>query len=100
MTLTLSKFLSETSETITLTYSSKWSDEDIPTMAQNFLENIAESKIVESTLGADRAYFRFDWKDYPFILHYEIYSQSCWIEAEGLIESFIVEAFYQIIPTT
>jgi hypothetical protein len=38
--------------------------------------------IQDKIIGADRENIRFSWKDCYFVLNFDYYSQSCWIEGQ------------------
>lgn len=38
--------------------------------------------IQEKIIGADRENIRFTWDNYYFVLNFDYYSQSCWIEGQ------------------
>jgi hypothetical protein len=44
--------------------------------------NLTEVTITENTQGADRSNIRFNYKTGRFLLNFECYSQSCWVEPE------------------
>tara|TARA_B110000467_G_scaffold160960_1_gene181182 strand:+ start:173 stop:505 length:333 start_codon:yes stop_codon:yes gene_type:complete len=64
-------------------YEDIWYQEDIAAIQQSLLSMVKEAKVVEKIFGADRENIRFIWKNqYHFVLNFDCYSQSCWLEAE------------------
>jgi len=56
--------------------------DDFPLWGRIFLNDGIE--ILEFNEGADRHQIRFNWQNYNFNLNFEHYSESIWINAEGL----------------
>ncbi len=81
---------------IAIQFDQAWFEEHISFLIKLILDNIADAQIVERILGADREYVRFNWLNNQFILHFESYSQSSWIEDESLDNIKIIELFHQI----
>lgn len=59
-----------------------WFFEDIKTMTEYLFSLIDDIKTTEVMTGADRKSVRFMWRKAHCIIHFECYSQSCWIEAQ------------------
>ena len=68
--------------TINIVFDSDWYLEDISRLSEQIYANIPDSRAIETVTGADREYFRFEWQQQIYILQFECYGQSCWIEAE------------------
>jgi hypothetical protein len=69
---------------IGISFDTFWYQEDIDVLQQYILRIIGKTKLVENILGADRVNIRFVWKnDYNFVLNFDCYSQSCWLESEN-----------------
>ncbi|MBU2895009.1 DUF3630 family protein [Colwellia sp. D2M02] len=61
-------------------YQKQWFQEDIETLSTDVFSKLAEFTIIEKIQGADRENIRFSWEKRHFILNFDCYSQSCWIE--------------------
>ncbi|WP_440876928.1 DUF3630 family protein [Thalassotalea sp. PLHSN55] len=70
------------SGSINIAFSSGWFLEQTPELAKLVWDKLPTSRVVESVNGADREYFRFEWQAQMFILQFESYGQSSWIESE------------------
>jgi hypothetical protein len=69
-------------QSLVLKYNKLWDQDDVEAMAQAFFNQLADARIIETILGADRVCYRFDYLSQYFILQYETYTSSCWIESE------------------
>jgi len=68
---------------ITVLFNQHWFQEDITKLRQLLLNNVSNLCIKEIIIGADLENFRFHWLDNEFILNFDYYSQSCWIETQA-----------------
>jgi len=59
----------------------QWQDEEISGMVNWFFSRCTQCLSREHILGADRVSERFDWQSGEYVLNFESYSQSVWIEA-------------------
>ena len=76
------------SQHVGISFDDIWYQEDIDVIQQSLLTIVKETKVVEKILGADRENIRFIWKNqYHFVLNFDCYSQSCWLEAEDDLSS-------------
>ena len=75
------KSIEHVNNQIIIVFANEWFQDDIQLLSQSVLSKIAEYQIREHILGADREYFRFAWQSNEFLLNFEYYSQSCWIDA-------------------
>jgi len=66
---------------IVITFINEWFQDDIHSLSQAILSSITEHQIKEHILGADRENIRFACQSNEFLLNFEYYSQSCWIDA-------------------
>ena len=83
--------------TILINFSQGWDQDDSELLSKLVLATIKNAKLVEQTQGADRHYFRFMFDNNYFLLHFEHYSYSCWIEAEDAVSALhIVDLYKQI----
>lgn len=61
-----------------------WYQEDIDIIQKNIFSFLVNTNVLENIIGADRQNIRFSWQtQYNFILNFDCYSQSCWLEAEN-----------------
>jgi len=67
-----------------ITFTDDWYQEDISLLNQHILCFLKGHHIIETTLGADRQYCRFEWQDQYFVIHFEYYCQACWVENETI----------------
>ncbi|MBD57409.1 DUF3630 family protein [uncultured Pseudoalteromonas sp.] len=73
-------------------------DEDFELWATLFLHTPA-IKIADFDAGADRYQLRFHFTDHSFNLNFEHYSESIWINAEGVEATEILRELYQYLVT-
>ena len=71
-------------------------DEDFELWATLFLHTPA-IKIADFDAGADRHQLRFHFTDHSFNLNFEHYSESIWINAEGIEASAVLPQLYQYL---
>lgn len=67
---------------ITVIFKQSWFQEDINTLHQLLLGNISDLSTKEVIIGADLEHIRFQWQGTEFTLHFEYYSQSCWLDTQ------------------
>ncbi|WP_070795854.1 DUF3630 family protein [Thalassotalea crassostreae] len=65
-----------------ITFTPYWDQDDIEKLAQTILSKIADHQLLETVIGADRQYYRLRLNEDYLVLHFESYSNSCWLEAE------------------
>lgn len=65
-----------------ISFNKDWYQEDINNLAEFIFTKLKHCQITEEILGADMKYYRFEYNEHQFILHFECNSQSCWIEKE------------------
>lgn len=56
--------------------------------------------ILETSEGADRHQIRFCWKSFNFNLNFEHYSESLWINAEGIEAETQLEQLQKILQSS
>lgn len=76
---------------ILISFTKEWDQDDIKELADLVFSKIAEQRIIEHIKGADREYTRFNFADDYLILHFESYSNACWIEAEDQLANKSLE---------
>jgi len=65
-----------------INFNQEWFQENINQLKEYLLEQCSNIKELEVTIGADRAYIRFEYQRDFFTFQFECNSQSAWIEAE------------------
>lgn len=61
-----------------------WHQEDVKSFYESLFSLVENIVIKEVISGADRENIRFLWQQrYDFVLNFDCYSQSCWLEAEN-----------------
>ena len=65
-----------------LVFAKNWYQEDINALTTLILNSFEDHQVIETISGADREYCRFEWQKNYFIINFECYSESCWIEHE------------------
>jgi hypothetical protein len=63
-------------------FQNHWYQENIETLIDLLFLPIMPVTIQEKIIGADRENIRFSWASYHFVLNFDYYSQSCWIEGQ------------------
>jgi hypothetical protein len=76
---------------ILISFTKEWDQDDIKELADLVFSKISEPRIIEHIKGADREYTRFNFADDYLILHFESYSNACWIEAEDQLPNKSLE---------
>lgn len=69
-------------QAITCLFNQYWYYEDIPLLSELVFNQLRHVSTVEHISGADREDIRFCWRDVNYIIYFESYGQSCWIESE------------------
>ena len=64
-----------------------WYQDNISQLIDLLFFPINPVVIQEKIIGADRENIRFSWNDCYFVLNFEYYSQSCWIEGQDSVNS-------------
>lgn len=82
---------------ITFVFNKSWLQEDIATLKQLIVEKIGKLTEVEHVIGADRETVRLAYHQQIFILNFECYSESCWLEAESESDEAGLYKLYQQI---
>ncbi len=66
-----------------LRYNKRFDQDDIEQLAEVIMSKLDNVHLIEDVVGMDRVMYRLSVGDDVMQLHYEVYSQSCWIEIEG-----------------
>lgn len=69
-------------EHLNVQFKNDWYQEDINDLIDLLFLSIQPIVIQEKIIGADRENIRFSWHDCYFVLNFDYYSQSCWIEGQ------------------
>ncbi len=72
---------------ILIAFSQLWEQEDIGQLSALLFAKLDEARIIEKVKGADREYLRFNYQQEYLIMHFESYSNACWIETEDQLAS-------------
>jgi hypothetical protein len=64
-------------------FNNDWYQDNISQLIELLFPPINPIIIQEKIIGADRENIRFSWNDCYFVLNFEYYSQSCWIEGQN-----------------
>ena len=65
-----------------IVFAKNWYQEDINALTTLILNSFEDHQVIETISGADREYCRFEWHKNYFVINFECYSESCWIEHE------------------
>lgn len=76
------KSLTYQDDFLSILFNVEWYQEDISVLQGLILLPLTGHKIQETNIGADREDIRFIWNENYFVLNFDCYSQSCWIEAQ------------------
>lgn len=70
-------------DVIVIGWLNTWYQEDIEDLLSVIVSLSNDIEIVEKLIGADRESIRVIWQQqFYFVLHFDFYSQSCWIDGE------------------
>ncbi|MBU2871210.1 DUF3630 family protein [Colwellia sp. E2M01] len=84
-------------EYLTLIFAHQWYQEDIKLLSELVFSPIQPIVIQEHNVGADREDTRFSWNDNYFLLNFDFYSQSCWIESQDATSTTYLQSLYEVI---
>ncbi len=82
---------------ISVIFEQSWFQEDIETLSQLILVKLPKHIIKEVTFGADRENIRFQWQHAEFMMNFDYYSQSCWINAQDENSLTNIEPLYNFL---
>jgi len=68
-------------------FKKEWYQDNISQLIDLLFLPIKPVIIQEKIIGADRENIRFSWNDCYFVLNFEYYSQSCWIEGQDSVNA-------------
>ena len=69
-------------QVIAITLNQFFEQEDSDAIFDYLASSISETKLLEQSIGADRAAYRFCWQNNYFTLQLDVTSQSIWLEAD------------------
>ncbi len=87
-------------EKITVLFNNYWVQEDVNTLSKLLLNTVSNITIKETIIGADRENIRFHWLDSEFILNFECYSQSCWLELQNSQSTSNIHNFFNLLTVS
>lgn len=85
-----------------ITFKDRWDQDNIASLSELLFQRLSNDSlqhlnIVEHINGADRECIRFRYNNAYFILHFECYSNSCWVEPEDQIDTDMLRVIYQLL---
>ncbi|MDX2319534.1 DUF3630 family protein [Colwelliaceae bacterium BS250] len=72
----------ENNNLLLITFKQMWDQDDISDLSELIFSQFDGARIIEAVTGADRQYYRFNYHNEYLILHFESYSNACWLEPE------------------
>lgn len=82
---------------IDIRFSTDWYQENINDLIELLFDPIMPLNIQESIIGADRVNVRFEWQQHHFVVNFEFYSQSCWIEGQDELSKQYLLTLYEML---
>ena len=67
---------------ISFEFEQSFEQEDIAQLNAKLVTHFPQAQVLETYLGADRVSYRMQVHEQYWVIHYEVYSQSCWLESE------------------
>lgn len=83
-------------EHINIRFQQSFDYEDIDELANQVIGLFTHNKVVEVIPGADRMNYRIYWRENNYVINFEVYSQSCWLEVETSITSEPLALAFQV----
>lgn len=83
-----------------LSFDRYWDQDDIKQLKNHIITSLKTAEIIEVITGADRENTRFIWNKLNFMLNFECYSQSCWIEAEPPVKLDLLLTLQRALKNT
>jgi len=78
------KSISQQEDHLNVIFNIEWYQDDIEGLINLLFLPIIPYTIQEKIIGADRENIRFSWNEGYFVLNFDCYSQSCWIEGQDI----------------
>jgi hypothetical protein len=91
------KLIENNHEYLNVIFIANWYQEDVNNLVELLFEPIMPLNIQESIIGADRVNTRFDWHQHHFVVNFEFYSQSCWIEGQDELSKQYLLTLYEML---
>ena len=88
------KSIEKKEDYLSITFTKAWNQEEISKLVALILRPTMPAKIVEKNMGADREDIRFMWDDHFFVLNFDCYSQSSWVEGHDHNAENYLEVLY------
>lgn len=82
---------------INIVFQQDFDYDDVDTLAECVMSKFTDYKVIEVIPGADRMNYRIYWANNNFVLNFEVYSQSCWLEVESGIAPEALTTAYQAL---
>jgi hypothetical protein len=86
-----------TDEIITICFEQDWFQDEISELRQLLLNKIPNHEVKEIIHGADRENIRFKWQNTVFIMNFDYYSQSCWLNAQDEIGTSKIQPLFKLM---
>jgi len=84
-------------EQIEIRLIASFDEEDIAKLSDVIFKHLENTQKLEEIYGADRVNIRFTAFAGHFVLCFELYSQSCWIESELGGQNAALSQLYQVL---
>ncbi|TYK66521.1 DUF3630 family protein [Colwellia echini] len=82
---------------LNILFAQNWYQEDITELSKLVFLPVEPVIIKEQNFGADREDIRFNWNENYFVLNFDFYSQSCWIEGQDSAATECLNLLYTAI---
>lgn len=82
---------------LSVIFTQQWCQEDISALTRSLFQYVSAIILQEKVIGADRESIRFSCQQYAFVLNFDCYSQSCWIEGEDGTSAAQLKMLYREI---
>ena len=82
---------------LNIIFKNEWYQEDIPQLIDLIISPKMVIVIQENNQGADREDVRFSWCEHYFVLNFDYYSQSCWIEGQDIVSTEHLSELHSVI---
>lgn len=80
-----------------VSFTENWYQEDIKALTTLIFSYLKDHQVIESISGADREYCRFEWQHNYYVINFECYSESCWIENETTVNTVSLKSIKQCL---
>ena len=94
------KSLTHQAEHLNVIFNNSWYQDDIGLLVELLFIPITNVTMQEVIIGADRENHRFIWHESYFVLNFDCYSQSCWIEGQDQASKAQLANFHSSITAT